>query len=65
LAKYILDKISWKGKCLPVSSNEMITLADRPNFSVLDNFPLKEVIGYNLPNWQEAIDRFLIKNKII
>ena len=58
-AKYILDSVNWKGKCIPIKSDQMKTLARRPQFSVLDSFPLKEVIGYDLPNWQESIDKFL------
>jgi dTDP-4-dehydrorhamnose reductase len=64
-AKYILDKVNWQGKCLPVKSNEMKIPAERPKFSVLDNFPLKNIIGYNLPSWQESTDKFLINNKLI
>lgn len=64
-AKYILKKIDWKGKCLPVKSSEFSIPAKRPKFSVLDNFPLKETIGYNLPGWQQATDKFLKNNKLI
>lgn len=61
-AKYILKKIDWKGKCLSVKSDKFSTPAKRPKFSVLDNFPLKETIGYNLPGWQQATDKFLYRN---
>jgi len=64
-AKYILNKINWEGRCFPVASSEIKSLANRPKFSVLDNFPLKNIIGYDLPNWKGSIDRFLINNKII
>jgi len=58
-AKYILEKINWKGKILPGKSEEFKILAKRPKFSVLDNFPLKYIIGYELPSWQDATERFL------
>lgn len=62
-AKYTLEKIGWKGECLPVKSDKFPTPAKRPKFSVLDNFPLSKVIGYNLPGWQQATDKFLKNNK--
>lgn len=58
-AKYILKKIEWQGKILPVKSDDFPLPAKRPKFSVLDNFPLKNIIGYELPRWEEATDRFL------
>ena len=33
--------------------------ADRPAFSALDLFPLKETIGRSLPDWRDATERFL------
>ncbi len=61
-AKYILKKINWPGKIVPVKSQEFKTPARRPKFSVLDNFPLEQTIKYKLPPWQEATDQFLKKN---
>ncbi|MDD4409352.1 MAG: dTDP-4-dehydrorhamnose reductase [Candidatus Pacebacteria bacterium] len=62
-AKYILDSVNWKGKCLPIESNKIETLAKRPKFSVLDSFPLGKVIGYKLPDWHDSVDKFLINIK--
>lgn len=58
-AKYALSKIQWDGEIIPVKSEEFKTQAKRPNFSVLDNFGTKETIGYDLPEWKDATDRFL------
>jgi dTDP-4-dehydrorhamnose reductase len=58
-ASFILEKIGWAGKIEPAKSDEFNTPARRPAFSVLDNFPLKETIGYVLPSWQEATEVFL------
>ncbi len=58
-AKFVLEKTGWKGELVPAKSEEFATAARRPPFSVLDNFPLKETIGYELPAWQEATEEFL------
>ena len=58
-AKYVLEKIHWRGKLLPAKSEEFPAPAKRPKFSALDNFPLKETFGYELPYWKDATDRFL------
>lgn len=58
-AKFILEKVNWAGKISSCKSKDFETLAERPKFSVLDNFPLKNVINYNLPSWQEATETFL------
>ncbi len=65
-AKYILEKINWEGEIIPIKSKELNILTKRPKFSVLDNFPLKYAIGYELPSWQDATERFLkeIKEQI-
>ncbi|HPO75494.1 MAG TPA: dTDP-4-dehydrorhamnose reductase, partial [Candidatus Pacearchaeota archaeon] len=53
-AKYILEKIGWQGKILRAKSKDFQSAAERPKFSVLDNFPLKEMEG-----WKEATERYL------
>ena len=60
-ARFILEKTGWDGELEPAKSMEFDTPAKRPPFSVLDNFPLKETIGYELPSWQEATEEFLNK----
>lgn len=58
-AKYILTKLKWRGKVLPAKAEDFNLEAKRPKFSVLDNFPLENMIGYSLPSWQKATDRFI------
>ncbi len=58
-AKFILKKMGWTGELCPAKSDEFQAIAKRPPFSALDTFPLKEVIKYQLPDWQEATERFL------
>jgi len=58
-AHYILDKVGWQGKLLKVKSSAFNTPAQRPNYSVLDNFGTNETLGYTLPSWQDATSRYL------
>ena len=62
-ARFILEKTGWDGELEPAKSVEFDTPAKRPPYSVLENFPLKETIGYELPTWQEATEKFL-RNKL-
>ncbi len=43
----------------PITSDQFPTAAIRPRNSVLDPFPLPEVIGREMPPWQEAVRRYL------
>jgi dTDP-4-dehydrorhamnose reductase len=58
-AQYILHKVGWKGVLHRAKSGDFHTTAQRPEYSALDNFGIKEVLGYNLPTWQDATDRFM------
>lgn len=59
LAEETLRLIGWPGKILPVKSSEFESAAQRPEFSAMDSFPLKETIGYELPHWKDALSRFI------
>lgn len=43
----------------PCSTAEFPRPARRPASSILDLFPLKETIGYLLPPWEDALQRYL------
>jgi len=60
-AKFILEKTKWQGRILPAKTEDFNLKAKRPKFSVLDNFPLQDIINYRLPTWQEATEEFLNK----
>jgi dTDP-4-dehydrorhamnose reductase len=48
---------------LPVTSEQFPRPARRPRNSVLDPFPLKEVLGKEMPSWKEALKEYLSKRK--
>lgn len=58
-AAFILQGMNWQGSLEPAKSAEFNTPAIRPEFSVLDNFPLLQTLGSLLPTWQDATERFL------
>ena len=58
-ASYALRQAGWQGGIEPVSSDHFPTPAERPAYSVLDLYPLDEMIDYCLPTWQEATDQWL------
>jgi len=58
-AKYILELIGWKGRLIPVKSDEFKTPAIRPAYSFMDSFPIIHTIGYNLSEWKDATKRFI------
>jgi dTDP-4-dehydrorhamnose reductase len=63
-AKYIIEAINWEGEYIPAKSSDFPVSARRPTFSVLDNFPLEETIGYLMPHWREATERFLKRESL-
>ncbi len=64
-ARFILDMTKWEGKITSTLSSQFKTAAKRPFISVLDNCGIEEVIGYQLPNWQDATKRYLEEKKVI
>ena len=58
-ANFILKQKGWSGKLIPATAKDFNLPAKRPFFSSLDNFGLKESIGYELQAWQEATKKFL------
>ncbi|MGL4393137.1 MAG: dTDP-4-dehydrorhamnose reductase [Fusobacteriaceae bacterium] len=58
-AKYVLDKIGWKGEIKRAKSSEFNLPAKRAEFTKLNSSKLEKVVGEKIPTWQSAIDRFL------
>jgi dTDP-4-dehydrorhamnose reductase len=58
-AEFILAKSGWNGNLVRGSSDEFMNAAQRPAYSVLDNFGTPESLGYSLPDWKDATERFL------
>jgi len=48
---------------LPVTSEKFPRPATRPKNSVLDPFPLSQVLGRDMPSWQEALKEYLSLRK--
>ncbi len=55
----ILRLSGWAGTVLPASSSEFESAAQRPKFSAMDCFPLRETIGYDMPHWKDGLKRFM------
>jgi len=48
----------------PITTDQYPTPATRPKNSVLDPFPLPEVMGREMPSWQEALKEYLELRKV-
>jgi len=50
---------------LPITTDQFPTAAKRPQNSVLDPFPLPQILGKQMPPWQEALEHYLNeRNKV-
>lgn len=58
-AKYILEKIHWKGRLHRAKREDFPQEAKRPKYSKLDSSKLEKVIGEKIPSWEDSICRFL------
>jgi len=57
--KYILEKIGYDGEIRKAYQKDFNLPAKRPKYSKLDNFGLFETTNFKMPEWKDAVDRFL------
>ena len=57
--KYILEKIGYDGEIRKAYQKGFNLPAKRPKYSKLDNFGLFETTNFKMPEWKDAVDRFL------
>ena len=62
-AKYVLEKIGWKGKLNKVKTEDFNLPAKRPKYSKLLSDKVEKLLGEKIPSWQSGIDRFLKEMK--
>ena len=58
-AKEILTISGLMTKIYPISTPEYNSPAPRPEYSVLDNFALRNTIGDNMPHWKTSLEKFI------
>ena len=64
-AKYVLEKIGWKGKLGTAKTEDFNLPAKRPHFSKLSSEKIEKLLGEKIPDWKSGIDRYLIEMGII
>ena len=62
-AKYVLEKIGWKGTLGKAKTADFNLPAKRPAYSKLDSSKVEKLLGEKIPTWQSGIDRFLEEMK--
>jgi len=64
-AREILRRSARDVEVLPVTSDQFPRPARRPLNSVLDPFPLLEVLGREMPSWREALEEYLERRNTV
>ena len=62
-AKYVLEKIGWKGKLNRAKTADFNLPAKRPEYSKLSSEKVEKLLREKIPTWQSGIDRFLLEMK--
>jgi dTDP-4-dehydrorhamnose reductase len=58
-ARYVLERIGWRGSLERAKTAEFNLPAPRPRYSKLDSAKAERIIGRPMPEWTDGIDRFL------
>ena len=64
-AKYVLEKIGWKGTLETAKTKDFNLPAKRPHFSKLSSEKVEKLLGERIPDWKSGIDRYLEATGII
>ena len=59
VARYYFEKIKLRKLLLPVTSDHFPAVAKRPYFSAMSNSKLSNALQQEIPDWKDAIDRFV------
>jgi dTDP-4-dehydrorhamnose reductase len=62
VARYFLKKIGANNIVLPVTTDLFPAPAKRPYFSAMSNAKITSELKYEIPDWENAVDRYLKKN---
>lgn len=62
-ARHVIQKMGIDTFIRPVPMDTFHLPARRPPFSAMSNKKISEVLGLNIPDWQDAVDEFLSKRK--
>jgi dTDP-4-dehydrorhamnose reductase len=62
VARYFFEKIGANNLVLPVTSDLFPSPAKRPYFSVMTSAKLTAELGYEIPDWKNAVDRYVQKS---
>ena len=64
-AKYVLEKIGWKGILETAKTKDFNLPAKRPYFSKLSSEKVEKLLRKKIPDWKNGIDRYLEEMGII
>ena len=59
VARHYIGKLKLPNIILPVSSSLFPSAAQRPYFSAMSNTRLSNLLGQEIPDWRDAVDRFI------
>jgi dTDP-4-dehydrorhamnose reductase len=63
VARYFLERIGADNVVLPVTSDLFPSPAKRPYFSAMSNLKLTSELKYEMPDWRDAVDRYLKQHR--